>query len=400
MVETSSISQPGSNDWYLDPSPWLSAMRHTSPVFYNEQGEVWHVLRYDDVELVLKHFSVFSSEFVGYGSSSKGEESSGTILSSMLTTDPPLHTKLRNIVSRSFTPSAIALLEPRIKEIADGLLGTIVPAKGTDMVADYAEPLPITVIAEMLGIPAEDRRKFKQWSDRIVGIAEGQQQPTQDFGENRTNLELGMYFGKIVEERRANPGDDLISSIVTSEVDGERLSLREAVSFCILLLVAGNETTTNLIGNAVRLFVRHGSFAKLREDSSLLPGAIEEVLRYSSPVRGMFRVAKTDTEISGRAVPAGQSLMAWIGSANRDEAKFSEPERFDTERKPNPHIAFGHGIHTCLGAPLARLEARVALGSLIKRFREIKLKVSDDEVEPLRNMVIGGVRHLTTELVQ
>ncbi len=378
----------------------MSAMRHTSPVFYNEQGEVWHVLRYDDVELVLKHFSVFSSEFVGYGSSSKGEESSGTILSSMLTTDPPLHTKLRNIVSRSFTPSAIALLEPRIKEIADGLLGTIVPAKGTDMVADYAEPLPITVIAEMLGIPAEDRRKFKQWSDRIVGIAEGQQQPTQDFGENRTNLELGMYFGKIVEERRANPGDDLISSIVTSEVDGERLSLREAVSFCILLLVAGNETTTNLIGNAVRLFVRHGSFAKLREDSSLLPGAIEEVLRYSSPVRGMFRVAKTDTEISGRAVPAGQSLMAWIGSANRDEAKFSEPERFDTERKPNPHIAFGHGIHTCLGAPLARLEARVALGSLIKRFREIKLKVSDDEVEPLRNMVIGGVRHLPTELVQ
>jgi cytochrome P450 len=299
------------------------------------------------------------------------------------------------MVSKSFTPSAIAALEPRIEEIANGLLDDMEPENGMDIISDYAEPLPITVIAEMLGIPVEDRKRFKEWSDNIVGVSE-----RQDFASGmRSNWELGRYFGKIIEERRNNAGKDLISSIITSEMDGERLSMSEAVSFCILLLVAGNETTTNLIGNAMRLFAKYNSFRRLQEDRSLLPGAVEEVLRFSSPVRGMFRVALSDTDLSGKSIRAGQSLMAWIGSANRDEPKFPNPERFDLERKPNPHIAFGHGIHLCLGAPLARLEAKVALGSLIERFGGAKLKVPDEELEPISNMVIGGVKHLPVEFV-
>lgn len=388
-MQESEVPKFGTDDWFLDASPWYEFMLRSMPIFLERGSGTWNVFSYNNVERVLTQFSTFSSEFGGYdGLSSSGDSEEANIMGSMLTTDPPFHTKLRNIVSKSFTPASISLLEPRIREIASGLLNGLDVSK-TDFVTDFSDPLPVTVIAEMLGIPGEDRRRFKKWSDNEIGSSEESPE-----ARRRTHIELERYFSKIIEQRKKSPRSDLISSIVTSEVDGQRLTESEAVSFCILLLIAGNETTTNLLGNAIRLFARYRSLEKLNEKQSLIPSAVEEVLRFSSPVRGMFRIAIKDTELSGKQVKAGNSLMAWIGAANRDGSKFNNPGNFDIERKPNPHIAFGHGIHMCLGAPLARLESRVAIELLAERYTKVELKVKDDELTPIRNVAIGGVRHL------
>lgn len=378
----------GSDAWFLDPSPWYDWMLRSTPIFFEEGNETWNVFRYEDVERVLTQFNVFSSEFGGYESGGRRSSDEATIMGSMLTTDPPFHTKLRNVVSKSFTPAAISLLEPRIREIATRLLKGVDPTN-FDFVTEFSDPFPVTVIAEMLGIPIGDRKKFKRWSDNEIGSSE--QSPESRM---RTHVELARYFKKIIEERKRDPCSDLISSIVTSEVDGVRLTEGEAVSFCILLLIAGNETTTNLLGNAIRLFARYGSLEELQSKPSLIPSGVEEVLRFSSPVRGMFRVAVKDTEISGKQIKSGHSMMAWIGSANRDGAKFNEPQKFDIERKPNPHIAFGHGIHMCLGAPLARLEARVAIDLLAEKYHKVELKVKEEDLVPIRSVAIGGIRRL------
>jgi len=388
-MQESEVPQFGSDAWFLDASPWYDLMLHTMPIFLDRGSGTWNVFSYNDVEQVLTQFSTFSSEFGGYeGSSSAGNSDEANIMGSMLTTDPPFHTKLRNIISKSFTPSSISLLEPRIREIASSLLKEVDTSKA-DFITDFSDPFPVTVIAEMLGIPSEDRKRFKKWSDNEIGSSEESPEVRK-----RTHVELARYFSKIIGNRRKNPRSDLISSIVTSEVERQRLTENEAVSFCILLLIAGNETTTNLLGNAIRLFARHHSLEKLSEKHSLIPTAIEEVLRYSSPVRGMFRIAIKDTELSGKQVKVGNSLMAWIGSANRDGSKFDEPAKFDIERKPNPHIAFGHGIHMCLGAPLARLESKVAIELLMEKYTKVDLRIKDEELTPIRNVAIGGVRHL------
>ncbi|MCL5068894.1 MAG: cytochrome P450 [Thaumarchaeota archaeon] len=366
-------------------------MRHNAPVTYIEEAGSWWVFKYPDVENVLTQFRTFSSQFTGpqrvQRTEEKNAESAGsTIGLSMIGTDPPLHTKLRNMVSKSFTPKAIESLEHRVTEITLDLLDKMDRKQTFDVIRDLAEPLPVTVISEMLGIPLEDRRKFKEWSDSIVGASES--------AGIETNLELSRYFGKIIDERIKNPTDDLISSVIHQQVDGQRLSREETIGFCILLLVAGNETTTNLLGNAVDLFVKHDTFHRLWSDPNLIPDAVEEVLRLSSPVKGMFRVCTKDTEIGGQKIRAGQSLMAWIGSANRDESIFKDASEFKIDRKPNPHIAFGHGIHMCLGAPLARLEARVALKLFSERFGDHELQIDRNLVQPMPSFIIHGLKNL------
>jgi cytochrome P450 len=280
-------------------------------------------------------------------------------------------------------------MEPRIHEIASDLLNRLDPAKGMDFVSDFSDPLPVTVIAEMLGIPSEDRKKFKRWSDNEIGSIE--ESPAV---RHKLHAELSKYLAGVIQERKKNPRNDLISSIVTSEVDGEKLTELEAVSFCILLLIAGNETTTNLLANAIRLFSRNDSLKVLHGRKSVVSSAVEEVLRYSSPVRGMFRIVLKDNEMSGKQMHAGESVMAWIGAANRDGAKFPDPDKFDIERKPNPHIAFGHGIHMCVGAPLARLESKVAINLLSEKYSSVELGVPERELQPIRNVAVAGVRHL------
>ncbi len=386
----SEISQPGSKSWFLDASPWYKMMRATAPVFHSLRMGMWHVFLYSDVERVLTQFSTYSSQW-GYVERNASSVVP-TLAGSMITTDPPLHTKLRKIVSKSFTPSSIGALEPRIKEIANQFL-TGSKNGIMDFISEFSEPLPVTVIAEMLGIPPKDRVKFKWWSDLVIGSANPETL-------ERDSAEFSHYLSAIIAERKKHPTEDLISSIVASEIDGEKLSPQEAVSFCVLLLVAGNETTTNLLGNAIRLFAKYDSLKQLHEKPSMISSAIEEVLRFASPVRGMFRVSVKESELSGRKIPIGQSLIAWIASANRDEKKFPDADSFDIVRTPNHHIAFGHGIHLCLGAPLARLESKVALQLLAEKYSGVKLKVPDAQLTPVRSTVVGGVQHLPVEFTR
>lgn len=264
MNTRQSVPQVGTREWLLDPLPWYDFMRPKSPITFAEQAGSWWVFKYSDVENVLTNFRTFSSQFCAYGSrrnadtyDRKTEEKSletieSTIGMSMICTDPPLHTKLRNMVSKSFAPKTIEFLEPRITEIAAALLDKIEHKTSFDFISDLAEPLPVTVISEILGIPTTDKKKFKKWSDSIVGASESTVE--------ETNLELSEYFRKIVKERSKNPSDNLISSVVNQEVDGQRLSREEVIGFCILLLVAGNETTTNLLGNTIDLFAKYDSF--------------------------------------------------------------------------------------------------------------------------------------------
>jgi cytochrome P450 len=314
--------------------------------------------------------------------------------------DPPRHTKLRAIISKAFTPRSVAALEPRIREIVHELLDRVAGRGEMDLAVDFAIPLPLIVIAEMLGIPPADRERFRRWADgmlamsyTIVGATAAEaERANADF--ITTTGEMDAYLGELLAQRRAAPKDDLLTRLADAEVDGERLTRAEILGFFQLLLLAGSETTTNLINNAILCFVAHpDQLARVRAEPALLPSAIEEVLRYRAPVQWMYRIPRREVELHGQTVPAGRPVLAMIGSANRDPAKFAEPDRFDVGRDPNPHLAFGHGNHFCLGAPLARLEARVALGAMLERLGEIEL-ASDGPWEPRRGLHVHGPARL------
>jgi cytochrome P450 len=369
---TTSISPFG-----LDPFPWFKLMRESAPVFLDPHQHTWSVFNYNDVQRVLSEHSVFSSQFIG---------SDQPLDSSMISMDPPRHRQLRTLVTLAFTPRTIARLEPRITEIVNELLDKVAPLGKMDVINHLSTPLPVTVIAELLGIPLADRANFKLWSDQLVGAV-------PSYGKN-PQKEMSHYFKWIIEKRRKEPQDDLISALLTAQIDGKHLTEQELMGFCVLLLVAGNETTTHLIGNALWCFDDHPeAWAELRANPALLPDAIEEVLRYRSPVKMMFRVTTQDTRIGDKDIPAGSGVTAWIGSANRDEAQFPNAETFDIHRSPNRHLAFGYGIHFCLGAPLARLESKIALGILLERFASIR-RVRDVELEPVPAFILHGLKSL------
>lgn len=371
----------------LNPFPWYQQMRSSSPVHYDPSYDSWSVFRYDDVQRVLSDFASFSSRFQGAGSSI-----ANPIGSSLIGTDPPRHRQLRSLVSQAFTPRAIAALEPRIDVITNELLDRVAQSGEIDVVKDLSYPLPVIVIAELLGIPPEDRDRFKYWSDAIV--AGGTSENGEFDGFHHVQMEAGAYFMRVLAERKQNPKEDLISALLQAEIDGEKLSDLDLLGFCILLLVAGNETTTNLIGNAILCFDEQpGLYEELRSDPGLLPGAIEEVLRYRSPVQHMYRTVVEDMELGGQRLRKGQGMVAWIGSANRDEEQFPQADHFDIRRDPNRHIAFGHGIHFCLGAPLAKLEARVALGAMLERLPGLRM-VPGARLEALEGAIVYGVKSL------
>jgi cytochrome P450 len=245
------------------------------------------------------------------------------------------------------------------------------------------------VIAELLGIPSKDRARFKAWSDAVVEMSRA-----GGMSSFQAQREMVEYFMRIIEQRRREPRDDLISGLLAAQIEGQHLSLPELLGFCTLLLIAGNETTTNLLGNALLcLAERPEIWEQLRAMPTLLPQAIEEVLRFRSPVQSMFRVTTKQVSLHDQSIPAGASVVAWIGSANHDETHFERPETFDIERQPNRHLAFGYGIHFCLGAPLARLEARIALGALLERIGQLRPE-PDVGLEPLQSSIVYGVRHL------
>jgi len=366
----------------LDPFPWYAEMRRDCPVYRHPERGGWQVFRYEDVQRVLSDHAAFSSRMGG------GPEN--PIASSLIGQDPPLHTRLRALVTQAFTPRAVARLQPRIVAIVEGLLDRVASRGEMDLVADFAYPLPVTVIAELLGIPAEDQDRFKVWSDAVV--AGGRGDGGAAFGQ--AQREMGAYFAQVVESRHREPGEDLISGLLAAQVDGRRLEPMEMLGFCVLLLVAGHETTANLISNAMLCFDEYPEVpARLRADPKLLPSAVEEVLRYRSPVQVMFRTARHDVRLGEVELRAGDHVAAWIGSANRDEEQFPDAARFDAERSPNRHIAFGHGIHFCLGAPLARLEAQVALEALLRRYRDLRV-APGAVLEPVTSTVVFGPRRL------
>ncbi|WP_409344088.1 cytochrome P450 [Paenibacillus sp. MBLB4367] len=364
----------------LIPLSWYRKMRAEEPVAYDEQSGAWSCFTYDTVKKVLSDHEHFSSQF------QMSPTPKEPIESSILRTDPPKHKQMRTLVSQVFTPRAIEALAPKITGIAEELLAQWAWKETVDFVSDFASPFPIIVIAEMLGIPHEDRDRFKEWSDSLVGNDYDRYMQCQE--------EMSVYFADIAERRRREPKDDLISSLVTAQVDGEKLDEVELIGFCILLLVAGNETTTNLLSSAALcLDDRPDLYEALFAERALVPSAVEEVLRYCSPVQSMQRRVRKETTLCGKRLSEGQYINVWMGAANHDEHAFADPETFDIRRSPNPHLAFGQGIHFCLGAPLARLEAKLALTALLDRFRSIRRDRSVT-LERVDSTIVFGVKRL------
>lgn len=366
----------------LSPFNVYDEMREQTPVRYDENRKCWDVFRYEDVQYVLKNPKLFSSQ------RNRANES-------MLTTDPPKHKQLRDLVNQAFTPRAIEALAPRIQEIADDLLSSHLAKGQIRMVHDLATPLPVIVIAELIGVPTSDRDKFKEWSDvQVKGARDDSDEAFQELmaEKAKNHEELSNYFTAIMEQRRVQPEDDLISLLLAAEIDGQKLTDKEIVGFCILLLAAGNETTTNLITNGVRILAEQPQLQEqLREHPEMIQTAVEETLRYYPPIVAIGRVAKETVELGGQTIQAGDQVISWVGSANRDEQKFADADTFVPNRKPNQHMGFGFGIHFCLGAPLARLEGRVVLQTLLNHMEHIQL-VPDTTLQPIQSAFVFGVK--------
>lgn len=345
---------------------WFAEMRANEPVFYDQQTRLWQIFRYDDVNEVVTDHSCFSSEALpGF---SEGTFLQGTVVA----TDPPVHRKLRNLVNQAFTPRAVNQLAGRVAEITQELLDDVLAKGKLDVVSDIALPLPAKVIAEMLGVPAQDWDIFRRWVSGANIAVDTSREATMQMRRSREQ-QMFDYFAQLLAERRRSPRGDLISDLSVAEVDGERLSEDELVSFCLLLLAAGQETTKNLIASAAYCFTEYpDARERLIREPDLMPGATEETLRYLPPVWFTLRRATCDLELAGQQIPANAIIQAWNASANRDSAHFSDPASFDIERQPNRHLTFGHGIHYCIGAPLARLEANVALPMMLAQLKDLQ----------------------------
>jgi cytochrome P450 len=376
-----------------NPYPMYEQLRAASPMHMAAQ-DLWLVLDYDGVKRALHDSESFSSN-VG--------RTRGNSFEWLLFMDPPRHTKLRAIISRAFTPRSIAALEPRIRELARGLLEPLLAKDVVDVEAELAAPLPIMVISEMLGLPTSDWKRVEGWAAAIMGLADtiiGTRADSDAAGAEfaRVNAEMHAYLTALVAKRLAAPADDLLTRLVTAEVDGEHLTELELLRFFQLLLAAGAETTTNLIDNALVCLADHPSeWAKLRANPALVPSMIEEVLRFRSPGQAMFRTPNRDVELGGKTIPAGKMMLVLIGAANRDPKQFAEPNRFDITREPNPHVAFGHGIHYCLGAALSRLEARVVFEELVPRVSSVA-HASDAPWRPRKPFHVHGPASLPLRL--
>ena len=386
------------SEMLADPYTIYHRLREKHPVIRVPQIDAWVVTSYDAVATGLRS-PMFSSDRyprVRQRLAEKGLDHLATDrVRSLIHRDPPDHTRLRGLVNKAFTPKTVAALEGRIQTIVDELLDDVVGG-GMDIVQSLAYPLPVIVIAEMLGIPAEDRGRFKTWSDEISIVFGGDLAAIPEAmirQAAKAREELVTYLVDAVSKRRATPRDDLLTAMIRAEEDGGRMSEDELYSTAVLLLIAGNETTTNLIGNGLYALLKHpDQHARVWADPSLIPNAIEEMLRYDSPVQLTSRLAKSNMEIEGTKIPAGDWVFFILGSANRDPAQFPDPDRFDLDRTNTKHVSFGAGSHFCLGAPLARLEALVAFRSLGKRFP--KLQLDAEKPEYRNNFNLRGLKSL------
>ena len=383
-----------------NPYPLYRQLREQDPVHWSELMASWVLTRYDDVEAVLRdpRFSTarrrtgnrFTEQLM------EMQEQMGPIgqATTMLRADPPEHTRLRNLVSKAFTPRAIEAMRPHIQQIVDELLDAVEGSDRFDLIHDLAYPLPVIVIAEMLGVAPEDRDRFKRWSGDIAATLGGPMLSPEVIQQAiASSREMTDYFRGVIEIRRKEPEDDLLSALIAAKEQGEALSEHEVLATCVLLLVAGNETTTNLIGNGMVALLQHpDQLEQLRDDPSLTESAVEEFLRYDGPVQATGRTATEDVEVGGTVIKEGQVAFTLLGAANHDPAQFANPDTLDITRKDNRHLAFGHGIHFCLGAQLARVEAQVAFETLLRRFPDLKLGA--DEVEWGGAFILRGPKAL------
>lgn len=380
---------------------WLRGKIPEQAVEFDPQVKMWNVYGYPEVLRTLTEPGTFSSDTTRLLPPGTVPDQEGLADGNLLQLDPPLHNKLRKLISHAFTPKVIADLEPRIAALTHELLDAVEGKDAMDLVADLAYPLPVIVIAELLGVPSGDRHLFKQWVDKMLsnnqqfalGEQSDEQQKAMDIATENAK-HLTDYLRVHVVERKTKPREDLLTKLVEAELDGERLTENEVVNFANVLLLAGHITTTMLLGNTVLCLDAHpADFERVREDRLLLPSAIEESLRYLSPFAAVGRATFAETELGGVTIPADQLLLVWVAAANRDPRQFTDPERFDAARDPNPHVAFGRGVHFCIGAPLARLEGRVALNILFDRFPKLRTDPANPP-EFIPSPMTTGVRKL------
>jgi cytochrome P450 len=382
-----------------DPYPVYHRLRAASPVFRAPALDAWVVTGYDAVAAALRDPRLSSDR---YGRARQRLETKGLgdlfdeRNRSLIHMDPPDHTRLRGLVNKAFTPRAVEAMESRIQGLVAAFLDAVTPCGRMDVIADLAYPLPVTVIAEMLGVPAADRARFKHWSDEISAVLSGDLTSLPEATLRRAleaRGELVDYFRAAVARLRQAPADNLLSALIQAEENGGRLTENELYSTAVLLLIAGNETTTNLIGNGLLALLRHpDQQRRVWADESLVPSAVEEMLRYDSPVQLTSRIAKEDLEMAGTKIERGHGVFLILAAANRDPTRFPEPDRFDASRPDNRHVAFGAGPHFCLGAPLARLEAQVALRTLRRRFPNLRLEGQTPEYR--NNFNLRGLKSL------
>jgi cytochrome P450 len=403
-----------------DPYPYYAELREHAPVYWAEQAEAFCVARHVDVEAVLRAPDIFSSDamrsmLIGLrpGADPMRDADAMQRVASvaqalpfpqedllaarnLISEDPPRHDVLRTLVSRGFTPRRMADWEPRMRQIVDECTGTLREGGDFDVIADLAIPLPVRIIAEMLGVEPDRHEDFKRWSDQVVsgttGLGRGADPLASGFVP--AMCALAEYIQGVVAERRAVPGEDLVSLLVAAQDGSAGLSAAEVVFFVLLLLVAGNETTTNLIGNATNALLRHpAELARVRADRSLVPSLVEETLRWDAPAQIVFRRSTRDVEIAGHRIPANRHVIAILASANRDERQWGPTAAdFDVARNPQGHFAFGFGTHFCLGAALARLESRVALAALVDELPRLERR--DARIEYVDSFLVRGPRSL------
>ena len=386
-LESGVAYNPLSDEVATDPYAVYRRLREKDPVHRMRLVDAWVLTRYEDADAMLRDHQRFAAE---------GRRFHDTGLTTMLDIDPPDHTRLRSLVSRAFTPRSVSRWHERVQEITDRLLDAVADHDRIDLIAALGYPLPVTVIAEMLGVPAEDMDRFEGWSNDIALIVEPILSPAQVESVRRATEEIFAYFETIVEARRHEPRDDLVSALLAAEEEGDRLTREELLSTMLLILIAGNETTRNLIGNGMLALLRHpDQLQRLRDTPELLESAVDELLRYDSPVQLDGRVVREDLEMGGKRLRAGQKAIALLGAANRDPAAFQDPDTLDFERKEKSHLSFGRGIHYCLGASLALLEARIAFRCLLDRFVSIRLAA---EPRHRDGIVLRGLESLWIEV--
>ena len=386
---------PMDPEFLADPYPTYHRLRAEDPVHHSPLG-FWVLTRYEDVAAILRDARFIKEPLAALVAARFGSEVPRGVGLSMLDRDPPDHTRLRSLVSKAFTPRVVEGLRPRIQAIVDDLIARAEPAGSMDLIEEFAYPIPVNVICEMMGVPVRDHERFKGWSlDIARGLDSIWLPPDSEIPRRSATARhaISDYFRELIDQRRTSPRGDLLSALIAAEEAGDKLNEEELLATCILILIAGHETTVNLIGNGVLALLRHpAELSRLRATPGLITTAVEELLRYDGPVQRTARVASADATIGGHTIRQGEMVMPFIGAADRDPVQFPNPDRLDITRTDNRHIAFGWGIHFCLGAPLARVEGQIAIDTLVRRLP--RLALVGDSVEDRQSLTLRGLKTL------